>query len=210
MSRFSCRRLGGCTALAVGASALALMASAAPAGAALGYANLCPSLMEPAFCTAGSRFGFGLAIENASGPRQGDMWLAFQNEVLEYGAAGERLAGEINDGDLPESAEPFAHADGGIEGVAVDPADGDVYVSDKKYRNSPTEPQSGTVTKLTAAGAFQFQLNGSSCTGTCPANPAESATPQGAASFAPEYMAVVSDPSSPSYGELYVADLGMA
>jgi hypothetical protein len=74
---------------------------------------------------------------------------------------------------IPEPAKSF----GVIQGVAVDPANGDIYVSDY---------QSATVTKFDSSGVFQFQLTGSE-------------TPQG--SFSPFGVAV-----DPLTRDLIVAD----
>jgi hypothetical protein len=146
----------------------ALAANATPSGAAIGYANLCPSL-STAFCTGGTiEPNGGVAVDNSSGPSAGDVWVASglsrggSQKLVKFDAAGNQLI-EISE----ESGSTMA-------GVAVDPAGGDVYASDLQG-----EANTGTVTKYDSSGVFQFQLTGSE-------------TPQ--KSFAPHGLAV--DPSN--------------
>lgn len=153
----------------------ALAMSAAPADAVTGYANFCPSLAT-ALCTVGTILPVDVAVDNSSGSSAGDVWVASglsrvgEQKLVKFDASGNQLV-EISE----ESASTIA-------GVAVDPANGDVYASDLT-----PEQTAGTVTKYDSSGIFQFRLTGSN-------------TPQG--SFYPTGMTV--DPSS---GDLYVTDI---
>ncbi|HEY3864852.1 MAG TPA: hypothetical protein VGL54_02045 [Solirubrobacteraceae bacterium] len=161
-----------------------LITTAAPAGAAVGYANLCPTL-KTALCTPGGLEypNEGVAVDNSSGPSAGDVWFTSGYEgslqyLVKFDASGNRLA-EIGNSDIPAPAKPFSP--GALFGVAVDPANGDVYVS-----NREPSREEGTVTKFDSSGVFQYQL---------------SETPQGV--LEPTGVAV-----DPSNGDLYVADMG--
>ncbi|MGH2855157.1 MAG: hypothetical protein ACRDLF_13305, partial [Solirubrobacteraceae bacterium] len=184
-------------ALAAAAVLLSVLAPAAtPAGAATGYANLCPSL-KTALCTPGTvtpSLGFGgVAVDNSSGPSAGDVWVVSYNNqhaanpptLVKFDSSGNQLA-EIGNGNIPSSAHPllgFGYRHHFlVTDVAVDPANGDVYVSDEENAS----PGAGTVTKFNSSGVFQYQLTGSE-------------TPQG--SFLPTGVAV-----DPSNGDLYVAN----
>ena len=163
-----------------------LALNATPAGAEVGYANLCPSL-KTAFCVvrAGELRSGSVAVDNSKGPSAGDVWVLGGGNALrlvKFDASGAQL-GEINNGSIPGSARPFGLGSHVAAGVAVDPTSGDVYVSE--YGETEGE-NFGTVTRFDASGVFQFQLTGSE-------------TPQGL--FDPTGLAV--DPSS---GDLYVGD----
>ena len=164
----------------------------APAGAKSGYVNLCPSL-KTVLCTGigGALYDYGVAVDNSSGPSAGDVWFASESgtevehnlRLLKFDASGNLLA-EVNNSNIPEPAEPFANT---IFGVAVDPANGDVYASDfSRYERSNHGAENGAVTKFDSAGVFQLQITGSE-------------TPQG--SFFP--FSVTVDPLT---SDLYVAD----
>ncbi len=128
-----------------------LAVTASPAGAAIGYLNLCPSL-GTTFCTAGATETQDMAADNSSGASAGDVWAGTllvhsrpAEDLMRFDASGNLLA-EVGPESLPNSAVPiFANPLGG--GIAVDPASGSVYVS-----------ASGVVTKFDAAGVFQFQI----------------------------------------------------
>ncbi len=160
-------------------------ATAAPAGAAVGYAPLCPSL-GTALCTPGTiQPNDGVAVNNSSGPSAGDVWVASGIEdiaptkLVKFDASGNALL-EVNEDNIPGSALPV-FSERSIEQDAVDPADGDVYLASRGTEGSST----GTVTKFDSSGVFQFQLTGSE-------------TPQG--SFRPYGMTVGAG------GDLYVSD----
>ncbi|HTA96441.1 MAG TPA: hypothetical protein VK730_02230 [Solirubrobacteraceae bacterium] len=166
-----------------------LIFSVAPAGAETGYANLCPSL-QTAFCAAAtSEEEVGAAtVDNSSGASAGDVWIIHHDrendgnaeKLLKFDAAG-NLLGEINEANLSGGARAISGGNNFFSQVTVDPTDGDVYASD-----SDSNVHTGTVTKFSSAGVFQFQLTGSE-------------TPQG--SFYPFGVAV-----DPSNGDLYVSD----
>jgi len=161
-------------ALALGMLALNVQ----PAAAKTGYANICP-VLGTALCTPGTLTytDGGVAVDNSSSLSAGDVWFASGDEgaplaLLKFDESGNELL-EVNSGDIPAPAAPFSLA---LTGIAVDPANGDVYAADR----------GGTVTKFESSGVFQFQITGSG-------------TPQG--SFFP--MGVAVDPAD---GDLYVAD----
>ncbi len=170
------RRLALTTA-AVVLGALAL--SAVPAGASVGYQNLCPALAT-AFCVPGaSSPDYGLAVDNSSGSSSGDVWVAsgLENEeaeatLVKFDASGNLLA-VVNDENIPGSAEPV-FAGRALGGDAVDPTNGDVYVATRRP---------GAITKFDSSGVFQFQIT---------------ETPQG--SIVPFGVAVAPN------GDLYVTD----
>ncbi len=154
--------------------------TAAPAGAAVGYAALCPSL-GTAFCTPGTiEPNDGIAVDNSGGASAGDVWVASGIEsahpakLVKFDASGNVLL-EVNDESIPGSAQPV-FSQRAIKQDAVDPADGDVYLAS-------TKP--GVVTKFDSSGVFQLQITGSE-------------TPQG--SFAPYGVAVGAG------GDVYVSD----
>jgi hypothetical protein len=141
MTRIHRLALAGFTTLGV------LATSVAPAGAATGYANLCP-VLKTAFCTAGTLHARGVAVDNSSGASAGDIWVASNDglgadTLVKFDASGNQLA-EVTNRDIPGSAEPLRE----INDIAVDPTSGDVYVSDYK----------GTVTKFSSSGVFQSQI----------------------------------------------------
>lgn len=155
-----------------------LAAIAPPAGAIEGYVNLCPSLAT-ALCSGALHNLESVGVDNSSQPSQGDVWVANAGtDLLKFDASGNMLA-EIGESGIPGSARQiFGTLQlNAFTTVAVDPADGAVYLS----QITPTH----TITKFDAAGNFQFQLTGSE-------------TPQG--SFAPSSIAVNSS------GDLYVID----
>jgi hypothetical protein len=171
-SRFT--RLGLCAGL-IAITGLALWS--APAGAVTGYENLCPSLLTP-FCGGGAIMpNYGIAVDNSTGlPSSGDVWVASGDtysaghELLKLDPAGNLLVEVV----IPVPKEQT------LFGVAVDPADGDVYASKAGAGDGP-----GTVTKFDSSGKALFELTGSE-------------TPQGY--FAPFSVAVASN------GDLYVSD----
>src|SRR5579872_5448655 len=74
-----------------------LAANATPSGAAIGYANLCPSL-STAFCTVGTiEPNGGVAVDNSSGSSAGDVWVASglsgegSQKLVKFDAAGNQL-----------------------------------------------------------------------------------------------------------------------
>ncbi len=154
-------------------------ATAVPAGAATGYAPLCPSL-GTAFCTAGTiEPNDGIAVDNSGGPSAGDVWVASGIEgiaakLVKFDASGNVLL-EVGDESIPGSAQPV-FIERSIKQDAVDPANGDVYLAS-------TKP--GVVTKFDSSGAFQLQITGSE-------------TPQG--SFEPYGVTVGAG------GDVYVSD----
>ncbi len=161
------------------------VATAAPAGAAVGYTGLCSSL-KTALCTPGTIIpSGGVAVNNSSGLSAGDVWVAsgIQSatpaKLVKFDASGNVLA-EVSDENIPGSAIP-AFSERDITGVAVDPADGAVYLASRGAIGHGV----GTVTKFDSSGVFQLQLTGSE-------------TPQG--SFAPYGVAVGAS------SDLYVAD----
>jgi hypothetical protein len=160
---------------------VALALPSAPASAATGYVNLCPSL-QTAFCTPGDVPGANYAaLDTSNGPSAGDVWIASEGSsprVLGFDAAGEAFA-EIASASFPSSAQPF-HSGSYIPGIAVDPRDGSVYISNN-YQG-----EEGTVTKFDHSGVFQLQLTGAD-------------TPGGILS--PHGVAV-----DPANGDLYVAN----
>lgn len=158
-----------------------LLVVAAPAGAATGYVNECPQL-KTAFCGA---FGFprDLAVDNSSQSSKGDIWVVSASQtgaqlLQKFDPSGNLLA-EISSANLPPSAQPIFASNRHLEAVAVDPTDGDVYVS--------ASGGIGTITKFTSSGVFQFQITGSE-------------TPQG--KLAPTRVLAV----APSTGDLYAGD----
>src|SRR5580704_10264169 len=97
-----------------------LSLSAAPAGAAIGYINLCPTL-ETALCVglggAVNDYGYAVAVDNSSGPSSGDVWFGGLG-LKKYDPSGNVLL-EVTE-DIPG---------GELEALAVDPTSGDVYVA---------------------------------------------------------------------------------
>lgn len=187
------RRTLSMTLAGVAALLGALALAAAPAGAAVGYIGVCPTL-ETLLCTlggpeAGNFFGEAVAVDNSSGPSAGDVWLGKgrfeegEKELVKFDASGNELV-EVGESNVPGSAQQIFARKSVESGLAVDPASGDVYISTYRYENE--KPQPGTVTKFDSSGVFQFQLTGSE-------------TPQHA--FTPGSVAVGAG------GDLYVADV---
>jgi hypothetical protein len=175
----------------------ALALNAAPAGAVIGYVNLCPSLATE-FCMAKTETEInGVAVDNSGGSSANDVWVLYEDRhegnlerLLKFDAAGKLLA-EVGEANLPASAQPISGGNNVFWDVVVDPANGDIYASD-----GDSNVHAGTVTKFSSSGVFQFQLTAGSCV------PALSgcATPQ--KTLYPQAMAI-----DPSNGDLYVADL---
>ncbi len=169
----------------------ALALGSAPAGAAVGYQNLCPSL-KTILCTQGSEAGIyvasSVAVDNSSGSSRGDVWFekgevsAGNASLVKYDASGNVLL-EIGPGNVPGSAQQIFARNIYGPGLAVDPTSGDVYIG--AYQNKEGQELPGTVTKFDSSGVFQYQLTGSE-------------TPQH--SFRPGSVAV------DAAGDLYVAD----
>jgi hypothetical protein len=159
----------------------ALAINTATASALTSYANECPTL-GTALCTNGTLLeSAGLAIDNSSGPSAGDVWVTDYvlqadgpNKLLEFDASGNLLF-EVGESNVPASPWVFGR-------VAVDPANGDVYMTTLRLGQGSSEP----IIKLNSSGVFQLQFTGSE-------------TPQG--SFSPGGLAV-----DPTTGDLYVAD----
>ncbi len=125
-----------------------LALNATPAGAATGYANLCPSL-KTALCEVVNEShgsGVGVAVDNSSGSSAGDVWVAY-GKLVKFDASGNLLA-EVNIGS-PEEPPPGATRPivGGTDQVAVDPISGDVYLTSE-----------GAVTKFSSSGVVQLQI----------------------------------------------------
>jgi hypothetical protein len=102
------------------------------AGARIVYGDVCGTLGAPAFCTAGEFGGpLGVAVDNSKEPSAGDVYVVDVNNkrVVRFDSVGKQL-GVI---------EPL----GGFSGPlfdTVDPANGDLYVSDgagKVYKFDP-------------------------------------------------------------------------
>jgi DNA-binding beta-propeller fold protein YncE len=162
---FRFKRLG----LSVGLLAAAGLAlSSAPASAATGYANICGSLTAT-FCETEH---YEIAVDNSTGASAGDVWARLAEnttKLVKYGPAGNVLA-EVTEASVPQLS--------GATRLAVDPADGDLYATNRSE---------GTLTKLDASSVFQWQIRGTE-------------TPQG--SFV-EPLGVAVDPTN---GMVYVAD----
>jgi len=123
----------------------------------------------------------GVAVDNSGGLSAGDVWVADtgNDRVVLFNPARAQV-GEIT-GATITTADPLAKPFVSPSYVAVDPSNGDAYVSD---------PGSGTVTKFSSQGVYISQLG-------------EGSFPAGAAhgSFSPYGVAV-----DPSTDDLYVAD----
>jgi hypothetical protein len=109
-----------------------LAVSATPAGAAIGYEPLCPSL-KTVLCKTGGDAPLGVAVDNSSGSSSGDVWVAYEFAVAKFDSSGNELLGGV-------LSKPAGYEET-LRQVAVDPSSGDVYVSAK-----------GVVTKLNSAG----------------------------------------------------------
>jgi hypothetical protein len=179
-----------------------LSLGSAPAGAETGYDDLCPSL-QTALCNGPDQFvaedGYDMAVDNSSGSSGGDVWFekGAHNEgdaLAKYNASGNLLL-EVGVGSIPPPAvevfSPPPPGEGGynhLEGVAVDPTNGDVYISTFKQIGQTGSDFVGDVTKFNSSGVFQFQLTGSE-------------TPQ-------HSWGVIGGLAVGSSGELYLVDAG--
>ncbi len=124
-------------------AAMVLLAvlAAAPAGAAVGYKNLCPSLgVELCVAPPGPSYARyeGIAVDNSSGSSAGDVWVAngYGGTLAKFDAAGNKLL-EIGE---PGAYFPLA--------LAVDPVTDGVYMAE--YNNGTVE-----ILKFNSSGVLQ-------------------------------------------------------
>ncbi len=124
----------------------AFVVAATPAGAAVGYRNLCPALNTALCVPAGGEYA-GLAVDNSTEASAGDVWvLKDGNTLLKFDASGNQLA-EFGEGVVNSAYN-----------VAVDPTSGDVYVSEGESEHR--------VSKFNSSGILQFRITGEGASGS--------------------------------------------